>query len=171
MNKMVKTSIAAALLSTALFANAAEAQQKIGYVNMQQVLINLPQARNLEQQVQEEFKDRISEIEEIEGKMQALQDKAERDSKIMSQREMQEMSRELELLDATRQVKAKGLREDMQRRGNELRDQLMAEVMRNAQALASEQKYDVVLSSNSLVYANDNFDLTDDVLKKMTGGN
>ncbi|CUA82979.1 periplasmic chaperone for outer membrane proteins Skp [Pseudidiomarina woesei] len=171
MNKMVKTSIAAALLSTALFANAAEAQQKIGYVNMQQVLINLPQARNLEQQVQEEFKGRISEIEEIEGKMQALQDKAERDSKIMSQREMQDMGRELELLDATRQVKAKGLREDMQRRGNELRDQLMAEVMRNAQALASEQKYDVVLSSNSLVYANENFDLTDDVLKKMTGGN
>ncbi|WP_245622182.1 OmpH family outer membrane protein [Pseudidiomarina woesei] len=168
---MVKTSIAAALLSTALFANAAEAQQKIGYVNMQQVLINLPQARNLEQQVQEEFKGRISEIEEIEGKMQALQDKAERDSKIMSQREMQDMGRELELLDATRQVKAKGLREDMQRRGNELRDQLMAEVMRNAQALASEQKYDVVLSSNSLVYANENFDLTDDVLKKMTGGN
>ncbi|WP_241970918.1 OmpH family outer membrane protein [Pseudidiomarina donghaiensis] len=168
---MVKTSIAAALLSTALFANAAEAQQKIGYVNMQQVLINLPQARNLEQQVQEEFKGRISEIEEIEGKMQALQEKAERDSKIMSQREMQDMSRELELLDATRQVKTKGLREDMQRRGNELRDQLMAGVMRNAQALASEQQYDVVLSSNSLVYANENFDLTDDVLKKMTGGN
>lgn len=171
MNKMVKTSIAAALLSTALFANAAEAQQKIGYVNMQQVLINLPQARNLEQQVQEEFKGRISEIEEIEGKMQALQEKAERDSKIMSQREMQDMGRELELLDATRQVKTKGLREDMQRRGNELRDQLMADVMRNAQALASEQQYDVVLSSNSLVYANENFDLTDDVLKKMTGGN
>lgn len=171
MNKIVKTSIAAALLSTALFANAAEAQQKIGYVNMQQVLMNLPQARNLEETVQEEFKSRIAEIEEIETKMKGLQDKAERDRNIMSQSEMQSMGRELELLDATRQVKTKGLREDMQRRGNELRDQLMAEVVRNAQALASEQKFDVVLSANSLVYANESFDLTDDVLKKMTGGN
>ena len=103
--------------------------------------------------------------------MKGLQEKAERDRNIMSQSEMQNMGRELELLDATRQVKTKDLREDMQRRGNELRDQLMAEVVRNAQALASEQKFDVVLSANSLVYANESFDLTDDVLKKMTGGN
>lgn len=171
MNKIVKTSIAAALLSTALFANAAEAQQKIGYVNMQQVLVNLPQSRSLEQQVQEEFKSRIAEIEEIETKMQSLQEKAERDRSVMSGSEMQSIARELELLDATRQVKTKGLREDMQRRGNELRDQLMAEILRNAQSVAGEQSYDVVLSANSLVYANESHDLTDDVLKKMTGGN
>lgn len=170
MNKIVKTSIAAALLSTALFANAAEAQQKIGYVNMQQVLVNLPQSRNLEQQVQEEFKSRIAEVEGIGTKMQGLQEKAERDRNILSQSEMQNIGRELELLDATRQVKTKGLREDMQRRGNELRDQLMSEVVRNAQAIATEQKYDVVLSASALVYGNDSHDLTDDVLKKMTGG-
>lgn len=170
MNKIVKTSIAAALLSTALFANAAEAQQKIGYVNMQQVLVNLPQSRNLEQQVQEEFKSRIAEVEGIGTKMQGLQEKAERDRNILSQSELQNIGRELELLDATRQVKTKGLREDMQRRGNELRDQLMSEVVRNAQAIATEQKYDVVLSASALVYGNDSHDLTDDVLKKMTGG-
>lgn len=171
MNTMVKTSIAAALLSTALFANAAEAQQKIGYVNMQQVLVNLPQSRNIEQQVQEEFKSRIAEIEEIETKMQGLQEKAERDRNILSGSEMQAMSREAELLDATRQVKTKGLREDMQRRGNELRDQLMADILRNAQAIAGEQQYDVVLSASSLVYADESHNLTDDVLKKMAGGN
>lgn len=171
MNKIVKTSIAAALLSTALFANAAEAQQKIGYVNMQQVLVNLPQSRNIEQQVQEEFKSRIAEIEEIETQMQGLQEKAERDRNILSGSEMQAMSREAELLDATRQVKTKGLREDMQRRGNELRDQLMAEILRNAQAIAAEQQYDVVLSASSLVYADEGHNLTDDVLKKMAGGN
>lgn len=81
------------------------------------------------------------------------------------------MEREMEMLDTTRQLKVKALREDMNRRGNEVRDQLMTEVMRNAQAVASEQNYDVVLQSSALIYAADSADLTDEVVNKMTGGN
>ena len=69
MKTIVKSSIAIALLSSALFANAAEAQQKIGFVSVQEVLANLPQARNLEQQIQDEFKAQIEEVNAIEEKM------------------------------------------------------------------------------------------------------
>src|SRR5690554_3965089 len=137
--------MAAALFSTALFANAAEAQQKIGFVSVQEVFANLPQARNLEQQIQDEFKAQIEEVNGFEEKMRALSEKAQRDASIMSPGERVNMEREMEMLETTRQLKVKALREDMNRRGSEMRDQLMAEVMRNAQSVASEQKYDVVL--------------------------
>lgn len=171
MKAIVKSSIAVALLSSALFANAAEAQQKIGFVSMQEVLANLPQARNLEQQVQDEFKGQIEEVTKLEEQMRALSEKAQRDATIMSPAERIKMEREMEMLDTTRQLKVKALREDMGRRGNELRDKLMTDVMRNAQAVASEQSFDVVLQSSALVYAADSANLTDEVVKKMTGGN
>ena len=171
MNKFVKTGVAAALLSTALFANAAEAQQKIGFVSMNEVLANLPQARNLEQQIQEEFKAQIDEVNGLEEKMRELGEKAQRDASIMSPGERVSMEREMEMLETTRQLKVKALREDMNRRGNELRDQLMTDVMRQTQAVANEQKFDVVLQSSALLYAADSADLTDAVVKKMTGGN
>ena len=171
MKHFVKTSLAAALLSTALFANAAEAQQKIGVVSIQEVLSQLPQARNLEQQVQDEFKKQIEEVGKIEEQMRGLGEKAQRDAAILSNSERLSMEREMEMLETTRQLKMKALREDMNRRGNELRDQLMAEVMRNTQSVASEQNYDVVLQSSALLYASDSADLTSAVIKKMTGGN
>ena len=171
MKAIVKSSIAVALLSSAFFANAAEAQQKIGFVSMQEVLANLPQARNLEQQVQDEFKGQIEEVTKLEEQMRALSEKAQRDASIMSPAERIKMEREMEMLDTTRLLKVKALREDMSRRGNELRDKLMTDVMRNAQAVASEQSYDVVLQSSALVYAADSANLTDEVVKKMTGGN
>lgn len=166
MKAIVKSSIAVALLSSAFFANAAEAQQKIGFVSMQEVLANLPQARNLEQQVQDEFKGQIEEVTKLEEQMRALSEKAQRDASIMSPAERIKMEREMEMLDTTRQLKVKALREDMGRRGNELRDKLMTDVMRNAQAVASEQSFDVVLQSSALVYAADSANLTDEVVKK-----
>lgn len=171
MKTIVKSSIAIALLSSALFANAAEAQQKIGFVSVQEVLANLPQARNLEQQIQDEFKSQIEEVNAIEEKMRGLSEKAQRDASIMSPGERVTMEREMEMLDTTRQLKVKALREDMNRRGSEVRDQLMGEVMRNAQNVATEQSFDVVLQRSALVYANDAANLTDEVIKKMTGGN
>lgn len=170
MNKFVKTSVAAALLSTALFANAADAQQKIGFVSMNEVLANLPQARDLEQQIQEEFKAQIEEVSGLEEKMRELGEKAQRDASIMSPGERVSMEREMEMLETTRQLKVKALREDMNRRGNEMRDQLMADVMRNAQAVATEQSYDVVLQRSALIFATEAANLTDDVIAKMTGG-
>jgi|SRR5690554_373838 len=168
---MTKTAIAAALLSTALFANAAEAQQKVGFISLQQVFGSLPEARNLEQKVEDEFKSRIEEINALQTKMGELSEKAQRDRAILSQADLLTMEREMEMLETQRQLKTKAVREDMNRRGSELRDQLMAEVMRNAQAVAQEQNYDVVVRATALVYAKDSSDLTEQVIKKMTGGN
>ncbi|MDT7524797.1 MULTISPECIES: OmpH family outer membrane protein [Idiomarinaceae] len=171
MNTLMKTGVAAALLATAVFANAAEAQQKVGVINVQEVLQNLPQARELETQVQTEFKSRIDEVSKLENQMRELQEKAQRDASIMSNQERLNMQREMEMLETTYQLKVKAVREDMGRRQNELRDQLLMDIMRNTQDVATAQQFDLVLQRSALAYATEASDLTDAVIKKMTGGN
>ncbi|MDN7123560.1 OmpH family outer membrane protein [Pseudidiomarina terrestris] len=171
MKVLMKTTVAAAILSTAFFANAAEAQQKIGVVSMQNVLQQLPQTQQISARLQEEFASDFAELEKMTTELQGLQEKAERDAQIMSPTERLQLSREIELLETRRQLKYKALREDSERRQQEERNKLMRDIVREAQALAQAQGYDMVLNDGSVLYATEALDLTNAVLQKMTAGN
>lgn len=171
MNNLIKTTAIAALLSTAVFAQSAEAQQKIGIVNFQAVFQNLPQARDIETKLQSEFKERIEEIQGIEKRMSELREKQQRDASIMSPSERLELEREYEMLESTRQLKIRALREDTNRRTSEERDKLMMDIARATQTVAGENDFDLVIQSSAVAHAVESADLTDEVLAKMTGGN
>lgn len=171
MKVLMKTTIAAALLSTAFFANAAEAQQKIGFVSMQNVFQQLPQAQQISERLQEEFADDFAALEKMTTELQSLQEKAERDAQIMSPTERLEISREIEMLETRRQLQYKALREDSERRQQEERNKLMRDIVREAQTVAQAEGYDMVLNDGSVLYAGESLDLTDEVIAKMTGGN
>ncbi len=171
MKALMKTTVAAAVLATSMFANAAEAQQKVGFVDMQTVLQQLPQVQELSNRLQEEFAGRISELEKMRSDMQALSEKAERDAQIMSPSERRDLQREMEMLETQYQMKARAFQEDNERRGNEERNKLMREVFQIAQQVAQAEGFDLVLNSQSVLYAGESLNLTDEVVAKMTGGN
>ncbi len=54
-------------LSSSMMANAAEAAQKIGYINTAQVFQALPQREVVWQKMQEEFKDKAAELQAIQA--------------------------------------------------------------------------------------------------------
>ncbi|MBY6063218.1 OmpH family outer membrane protein [Pseudidiomarina sediminum] len=171
MKALTKTTLAAAVLASAVFANAAEAQQKIGVVSLQNIFQQLPQAQEISTRLQEEFKGQFDNLDKMTSELQALQEKAERDAQIMSPSERLELSREIEMLETQRQLKYKALREDSDRRQNEERNKLMMEIAREAQAVAREQGFDLVVSGQSVLFAADGLDLTDEVVAKMSSGN
>lgn len=171
MKAFMKTTVAAALLTTAMFANAAEAQQKVGVVSLQNVFQQLPQAQQISERLQEEFADDFAALDKMTADLQALQEKAERDAQIMSPTERLQLSREVEMLEAQRQLKYQALREDSERRQQEERNKLMMEIARETQAVAQADGYDVILNGSSVIYAGEALDITDEVVAKMTGGN
>lgn len=171
MKALTKTTLAAAILASAVFANAAEAQQKIGVVSLQNIFQQLPQAQEISTRLQEEFKGQFDNLDKMTSELQALQEKAERDAQIMSPSERLDLSREIEMLEAQRQLKYKALREDSDRRQNEERNKLMMEIAREAQTVAREQGFDLVVSGQSVLFAADGLDLTDEVVAKMSSGN
>ena len=122
MKKLFKTTVAALAVSSAMFAGAASAQQKIGVVDMMQVFQQLPQREQISQQLQTEFQDRFEEMRQLEQKIQELRQKQERDASVMSADEKTQLNRELEQLVAEAQLKSKALQEDTRRRQAEERD-------------------------------------------------
>jgi len=168
---LIKTTAAAVALSTALFAGAAEAQQKIGVVDMMSIFQQLPQREQISQDLQAEFQDRFEEMRQLETKIQELRQKQERDASIMSNDEKTQLNRELEQLISEAQLKSKALQEDTRRRQQEERNELLGKVQQAINAVAAEQGYDLVLESSAVAFMKADNDLSDEVVTEMSSGN
>ncbi|KPD24761.1 molecular chaperone [Idiomarina zobellii] len=158
-------------MSTALFAGAAQAQQKIGVVDMMNVFQQLPQREQISEKLQNEFQDRFEEMRQLEQKVQELRQKQERDASIMSEAEKTQLARELEQTISQAQLKSKALQEDTRARQNEERNKLLAKVQGVITDVAEEEGYDIVLESNAVAYMKADNDLSDEVVEKMSSGN
>ncbi|HAE90326.1 MAG TPA: molecular chaperone [Idiomarina baltica] len=169
MKKLVKTTVAALAVSSAMFAGAASAQQKIGVVDMMQVFQQLPQREQISQQLQTEFQDRFEEMRQLEQKIQELRQKQERDASVMSAEEKTQLNRELEQLVAEAQLKSKALQEDTRRRQAEERDELLGKVQNAINAVAEAGDYDLVLQSNAVAFMKSDNDLSSKVVERMSG--
>ncbi|MCJ8315605.1 OmpH family outer membrane protein [Idiomarina sp.] len=171
MKKLMKSTAAAVAISTALFAGAAQAQQKIGVVDMMNVFQQLPQREQISEKLQNEFQDRFEEMRQLEQKVQELRQKQERDASIMSEAEKTQLARELEQTISQAQLKSKALQEDTRARQNEERNKLLAKVEGVITDIAEEEGYDVVLQRNAVAYMKADNDLSDEVVEKMSSGN
>ncbi|MBL4742265.1 MAG: OmpH family outer membrane protein [Idiomarina sp.] len=167
----MKTTAVAVALSTALFAGAAEAQQKIGVVDMMSIFQQLPQREQISQDLQAEFEDRFEEMRQLEQKVQELRQKQERDAAIMSNQEKTQLNRELEQLISEAQLKQKALQEDTRRRQQEERNELLGQVQQAINAVAQDEGYDLVLESNAVAFMKADNDLSDEVVTQMSSGN
>lgn len=171
MKTIIKTTAAAVALSTTLFAGAAQAQQKIGVVDMMSIFQQLPQREQISQELQEEFKDRFEEMRQLEQKVQDLRQKQERDASIMSAEEKTQLNRQLEQLISEAQLKNKALQEDTRRRQQEERNELLGKVQNAINSVAESQGYDLVLESNAVAFMKADNDLSDEVVTEMSAGN
>mgnify|MGYP004451742703 CR=1 FL=1 len=171
MKTLIKTTAVAVALSTALFAGAAEAQQKIGVVDMMSIFQQLPQREQISQDLQAEFEDRFEEMRQLEQKVQELRQKQERDAAIMSNQEKTQLNRELEQLISEAQLKQKALQEDTRRRQQEERNELLGQVQQAINAVAQDEGYDLVLESKAVAFMKADNDLSDEVVTQMSSGN
>lgn len=171
MKTLFKTTAAAVALSTAMFASAAEAQQKIGVVDMMSIFQQLPQREQISTELQKEFEDRFEEMRQLEQRIQEMRQKQERDASIMSNEEKTKLKRDLEQAVSEAQLKSKALQEDTRRRQQEERNELLGKVQQAINVIAKEEGYDLVLQSNAVAFMDANNDLSDEVVAEMSSGN
>lgn len=152
------------ILSSSMYANAAEAAQKVGYVATGQAMGQLAQRYNVAEKLRKEFKDRIDELRGIEGRMKSKVEKMKRDGELMSASERTKIQRELASLDADYKLKAKALQEDQRRRGAEEEQKLVKKIRTAIQDVAKREGYDLVVDANAVLYANPKDDLSSKVI-------
>jgi outer membrane protein len=170
-NTLLKSLTLATLLSVSVFANTAEAQQKIGVVNFQLVFQNLPETQMIESTVQAKMKAQNDELRSLETQMTKLGEDFQRDQATLSNREKVEIQRKMEVLEATYKLKGQAFNEDAQRYMQQERNLVLAKIAREAEAVAKAENFDVVLDATTVIYAAEAIDLSDKLITKLKAGN
>ncbi|MGF1715682.1 OmpH family outer membrane protein [Photobacterium chitinilyticum] len=157
-------SLSLVILSSSMYANAAEAAQKVGYVATGQAMAQLAKRYNVAEKLRGEFKDRIDELRGIESRMKTKVDKMKRDGELMSSSDRTKLQREMASLESNYKLKAKALQEDQRRRGAEEEQKLVQKIRKAIQDVAKREGYDIILDANAVLHASPKDDLSSKVI-------
>lgn len=154
-----------ALLASAAVAlpvGAAQAQAKIGVVNIARLLQEAPQAQAASQALENEFANRRRDLENQQKDLKAREDKLAKDGAVMAEAERR--NAEKTLRDGQRELarKQNEFLEDLNVRRNEALGQLQRTVLQEVQTYAKGAALDVVVAD--ALYASPSVDITNQVL-------
>ncbi|RCU48875.1 molecular chaperone [Corallincola holothuriorum] len=163
----MKKLVFAALAAFVLISNMAVAADSVAYVNMPRVLQEMPQKDEIGNILKREFADRVEELKRLEGEMQGIVQKAQKDGALMGENEQIALERQLEGLKSQYELKKKALEEDNRRRQADERNKLLLQVQDAINKVAKAEGLAMVFNTNALVYAADNTDITDKVIAEL----
>ena len=167
MKTVMKNLLTTAVAGSMLMSSAVWAQQKLGVVDVQAVFQAMPQAAEISEKIQLEFKDQIEEVNQLQRDGQFYAERLQRDAATMSEKERQELQQKM--VDVRDKLAEKGqpLQQNIQRRSNEERNKLLALIKQAIDAVAAKEGYDMILNSSSVTFAKDQLDLSEKVLQQV----
>lgn len=150
------------IAASALPLGAAQAQAKIGVVNVARLLQEAPQAQAAQQALENEFAARKRDLQNTERDLKAREDKLQKDGATMAEAERR--NQEKALRDGQRDFarKQNEFMEDLNVRRNEALGQLQRAILTEVQTYAKSAGLDVVISE--VLYASPSIDVTSQVL-------
>ena len=137
---------------------------KIGFVNVGRLINESPQAKTVQDQLQEEFAPRQREVIALQTRLQEQQDKFQRDLEVMGPEQRRNAEREMRREELELQRTQQEFQEDVNLRRNEALGKLQRELLSQVQSYAAEQGYDLIVSDNGILYADSSIDITEQVL-------
>jgi len=150
-----------------LSSSAALAEIKIGFVDQVKLLESASQVKSAQSKIESEFAPREKELVAMQREIKKLEDDLSRDAAVMSESERTKLERKV--LAKRRDLKRSTdeFRDDLNIRRNEVLGKLQKEMSQAIDSLAQEQKYDLIMSQQGVVFSSDKVDITDSVLKKL----
>ncbi|MEH0665369.1 OmpH family outer membrane protein [Vibrio scophthalmi] len=168
MNKTIKAAgLGLVIMTSSLFAHAAEAAQKIGYINTAMVFQALPQREVALQKMQEDFKDKADELKAIEAKARTKVEKLKRDAELMSQEDVEKARIEIAQLENEFRIKGQSLEQASARREAQEKQKLFKVIQDAVNKIAEKEGYDLVIDITALQYGKPEFDISEDVIKAL----
>jgi outer membrane protein len=148
----------------------AQAQAKIGVVNVPRLLEEAPQAKTAMQALQDEFAPRQREIVSQQQTLRTQEERLQRDGAVMAENERREAERVLR--DGQRELARKQNEyvEDLNLRRNEELGKLQRSLLQEVQNFARSGNYDLVVG-DGVLYVNEAMDITPQVLSALQRAN
>ena len=151
---------------TMLLSAAAGAQDvKIGFVNIGRLISESPQATSAMEALQEEFAPRQREIIALQNAFKEKQSQIQRDLEVMGPEERRNSEQQLRKEERDLSRTQQEFTEDINLRRNESLGKLQREWLREVQVFATNEGFDLVVSSDGVLYASPVIDVTEQVLE------
>ena len=164
MNKLLKSLLALALLTSALSISAAEV--KVGYVQVDKILQDAPQTAESGKKLEKEFSPRSQELDRMQKQIKVLQTTLDKESLTLSESARRDKERDLSNIKIEFQRKQRELREDVNLRKNEELSLLQDRINKAVTTVSEAEGYDLVVYGG-VAYASKKVDITDKVLKAL----
>jgi outer membrane protein len=152
-----------------LFAGAAMAEMKVGFVDTAKLMESAPQVKEAQSKIEAEFAPREKELVELQRKIRTQEDRLARDSAVMSESENTKLERDILAMRRDLKRSQEEFRDDLNIRRNEVLAKLQREIFDAIVAFAKVQNYDLIMGQG-VVYSSERVDITEAVLKELTGG-
>ena len=160
--------VKACALAILLAAGAAQAADfRVGVVDTERVLRESAPAMKAEKKIEKEFSGRDQEIKKMMKQAKELQTLLEKEGNALSDADHRNKERELTSLNVNLQRMQREFREDLNLRKNEELSIVLEQANKAIQAIAETEKYDLILQE--AVYRNPRIDITDKVIKYLSG--
>ena len=149
-------------------ANISYADLKIGFVNIPAVLEKAPQAEKAKKRLEEKFSPRDKQLVAQGKEIQTMEEKLTKDAATMS--ESVKANLERDILNKKRDAKRsqQEFSEDYNASRNEELGKLQRGIVEVASGIAKDEDFDFLLLSDVVVYKKEQFDITEQVVKKLS---
>jgi outer membrane protein len=158
MRQSIQT-VAASMLMM-LLSQSALAEVKLAFVDVQRAILSTEEAKRIQTQVAEEFKDEQAELRQISTDAAALMQRAQKDEEVMSADEKARISQELTDKDEEFKFRGERLQRQVNARQGELFGGMDVKLQKAIETLVLSEDYDVILPRNSALYVGDLYDIT-----------
>jgi outer membrane protein len=169
---MSKVWLVAAVAVASFVSGAVNAQGglKIGVINVARLVEQSPQLGAVQKKLEEEFGPRQREITAMQQKLRTQQETFQRDAPVMGEAERLNLERQIRDGQREYQRTENEYLEDLNLRRNEELGNLQRDVLMTAQRYAREQKFDLLLADQSVIFAGTAVDVTEAVLAVLKPG-
>jgi outer membrane protein len=161
--------LVATIAVAAMASGAASAQGnlKIGVVNVARLVEQSPQFAAAQKKLEDEFGPRQRDLQAMEQKLRGQSETFQRDAPVMGEAERLNLERQIRDGQRELQRAQNELVEDFNLRRNEELGVLQRDVLLKAQEYAREEKYDLLLADQSVIFGSTAVDVTAAVLAEL----
>ena len=160
------SAVAISLVMT-LISSSVLAEMKIAFVDVQRAILSSEQAKKLQVQIGEEFKDEEAEIRQVSSDAAASIQRLQKDSEVMSDSEKIKLQKQIEEKENDFSYLRQKLQTKIQTRQTELFAGTEVRLQKAIEDLVMSDDYDVILPRNAALYVGDLYDITRKVTEKL----
>ena len=144
-----------------------QAADKIAIVNVASIFQQMPARDAVAKQLENEFKSRATDLQSQERSLQTKMQRLQRDGSTMKASDRSKLEKDVMAQREAFSAKAQQFEQDNRRRQGEERNKILSRIQDAVKSVASKEGYDVVIDANAIAYADNDKDITADVLKQV----